>query len=150
MNNCKQVNSSMASPQPMSTGNAIPRSSRNRRNEIAILLRSGPGILQRAQKTDRTLGGLTITAGTITKLLTMAEQADKATDPRTPDKIRTLLMDPYHQISVITEHLGLTGVGGLVVERLRIFNFPITCIICATWESPLVKLNGMDSYRVPV
>lgn len=56
----------------------------------------------------------------------------------------------YNQVSVITEHLGLTGVGGLVAERMRLFNYPVSCVVSATWETPMVKLNGVESYRVPV
>lgn len=116
----------------------------------ALLLRAGPGLLQRAQKVDRTAGGLPITTGQVSELFTIAEQAEKAVSPHTPAKIRYLLSEPFNQLSVVSEHLGLTGVGGLVLERIAQFTRPLRCIINVTYEAPIFRLDNVQTYRVPV
>lgn len=123
-------------------------SERERRLE---LLRPGPGILERAQKAEKTADGGRITAGSAPLMLTVAEQETKVANPRTPTRLRTLLSEPFNQVSVVTEYLGLTGIGGLVVERFnKSFTLPVHCMINVTIEAPRFLLQGAQSYRVPV
>lgn len=84
-------------------------------------------------------------------MLTVAEQEMKVANPRTPTRLRTLLSEPFNQVSVVTEYLGLTGVGGLVVERFKqSFKLPVHLMINVTVEAPRFVLEGAESYRVPV
>lgn len=124
----------------------------NRRKELFMtqLGVGNVGILERAQMIQRTLGGFPVNNGQVSKMLTMAEQEAKANNENTPLKIRLLLFDPYNQMSVITEHLGLTGIGGLVSERMRVFNHPIRCLVNVTYEAPLFMIDQIETIRIPV
>ncbi|KAJ6219575.1 hypothetical protein RDWZM_005387 [Blomia tropicalis] len=135
------------------------RATRNRRskNNINELLVPGPGILNRAQDADRTLTGYIVQKGTIPRLTKLKEQesilVNASKNPNMSERNRQMLIvlqDPFNQLSVITDNLGLTGAGGLIAERFAAFPRPIRCIINATYEAPLLKLDKVESYRIPV
>ena len=61
-----------------------------------------------------------------------------------------VMNDPFNQISSITDHLGLTGAWGVISERFAQFPRPVRCVINATYEVPLLQVEGIESYRIPV
>ncbi|KAH7644140.1 uncharacterized protein LOC124493494 [Dermatophagoides farinae] len=126
---------------------------RNRRpmNEQQQLLRPGQGILERAQKAECTLYGLKVVRETMTKILTQSKQEQIRKNPRTLEKYRILLSEPFNQMSIIMDHLGLTGAFGITKEHLDLFQkYPVRCFINVTYELPLFQPNDCESYRVPV
>lgn len=123
-----------------------------RNDQAAKQLRPGPGLLVRAQLVDRTATGVRITPGHVPLMRTVAEQEQKVANARTPDRVRTLLSEPFNQVSIITECIGLTGVGGLVLERIK-HSFPdrpLRCLLNVTVEAPRFTFGDAESYRIPV
>ncbi|OTF73155.1 dual specificity protein phosphatase 14-like protein-like protein, partial [Euroglyphus maynei] len=132
-----------------SSGN---RQQRNRKpKKEQQLLRPGPGILERAQKSEHTLFGLKVVRETMTKILTQSKQEQIRKNPRTLEKYRILLSEPFNQMSIILDHLGLTGAFGITKEHLELFQkLPVRCFINVTYELPLFQPADCESYRVPV
>lgn len=124
---------------------------RNRRkNANAECLKPGPGLLKRAQGADMTQTGLCILKGDVNRIMTLKEQEKVKVSPVTPCKIRILLDEPFNLMSIITKHLGLTGLGGLVQELFQQFEYPVKCVINVTYELPVFKVAGIETYRIPV
>lgn len=118
--------------------------------ENAECLKPGPGLLLRAQAAEQTLTGLHVMKGTVNQIVTLERQERMKANPFTPNKIRMLLEPPFCDMSVITPYLGLTGLGGIVIDRFAVFENPVKCIISVTYESPLFEVEGIESFRVPV
>ena len=116
----------------------------------AKLLAPGEGLLIRAQRATRTKFGRPIQLATITKLTTVQEQEAIRSRPTATNNVKIILTEPFNQISVVTELLGLTGAGGIVKERFEQFPRPVGCVINVSYEVPLLKVPGIESFRVPV
>lgn len=126
------------------------RSRRKARAQNAQYLKPGPGILIRAQSAEMTLTGLTILKGEINRIMTAKEQEKVRSNESTPSNIRMLLEEPFNEMSIIAKHLGLTGIGGLLLERFQEFEHPVKCVVNVTYESPKVKVEGIETIRIPV
>ncbi|KPM10978.1 dual specificity protein phosphatase 14-like protein-like protein [Sarcoptes scabiei] len=120
---------------------------KNLRNDFEKIHKN---LLEEAQSMRVTKSGLNIIRGFIDHLPDLIEQKAMQNSRRTPEKIKILLQQPYNQMSVIEEYLGLTGLGGLVIERLNELRQPIKCLINVTYELPLIRLTDMETYRIPV
>lgn len=130
---------------------------RSGRNTNTDLLVAGPGILNRAQEATRTLTGFPVIRHIIPRLTTLKEQeeirARAEKNPRITSRqkqLLQLLQEPFNQMSVVTKFIGLTGSGGLVAERFAQMPHPVRCVMNVTYELPLLKMNGIESYRIPV
>lgn len=135
--------------------NETPRcgGKQRRADRLAEPLRPGPGLLERAQHVDRSATGARITPGNAPLMVTIAEQERKVANPRTPNRLRILFSEPFNQVSVILEgFLGLTGMGGLVVERIS-HSFPgrpVMFLLNVTIEAPRFVFGQAAVYRIPV
>lgn len=124
--------------------------STKRQRDDPNLLQPGVGILKRSQLAKRTRYGLLVQTSIMSRLITLPEQDVIRNNPRTPNNVKILISPPFNDLSIITEQLGLTGGGGIVKEKFDHFPRLIGCLINVTYEVPLLKLNGIESYRVPV
>lgn len=123
---------------------------RNKLTKTAKILQPGPGILKRAQQAEMTLTGLAIVRSEINHLLTFEEQKSIRQNPNTVKRLKILMEEPYNEMSNILDHLGLTGLGGIIQEKILQLKYPVKCLINVTYESPLIKLSGWEVYRIPV
>ena len=122
---------------------------------VVDFLKAGPGILARALQADRTLTGFPINQDKATRMNTLQDEIKKRADLQKSSNKRVqdmlMVMDkPFNQISIITKQLGLTGAWGIVEERIAAFPRPVGCVINVTYEVPLLQVEGIESYRVPV
>ncbi|KAH9424876.1 uncharacterized protein LOC113791273 [Dermatophagoides pteronyssinus] len=137
--------------QPKTTSNTNNRKRVRLPKNEQHLLNPGPGILERAQKAEHTLFGLKVVRETMTKILTQSKQEQIRKNPRTLEKYRILLSEPFNQMSIILDHLGLTGAFGITKEHLELFQkYPVRCFINVTYELPLFQPTECESFRVPV
>lgn len=88
--------------------------------------------------------------GDVNHMVSMADQDKMRENPKTAERIRMLLEDPFNIMSIITPNLGLTGLGGLNCENLLVFKFPVKTIFNVTYEAPKFKVDNIESFRIPV
>ena len=109
----------------------------------------------RALKAQHTLTGLPVNRSKVTRMTTLQDEEKKREELKKSSNHRVVAMlaimeAPFNQISVITGQLGLTGAWGVIAERFEQFPGRICCVINATYEVPLLEVEGIDSYRISV
>ncbi|OTF81176.1 dual specificity phosphatase-like protein [Euroglyphus maynei] len=104
--------------------------------------------LNQAQTMKLTRSGLQINQDVTSKPLNKRMIEKLKRNPKTAPDVLIILSSPFCDIDRITDHLYLTGMGGLTEENLATLS--ITCIVNATYEMPLLRMKGIESYRVPV
>ena len=104
--------------------------------------------LNQAQLMKMTRSGLQINQDVTTKPLNRRTIEKLKQNQKTAPDVLIILSPPFCDVDRITDHLYLTGMGGLTEENLSTLN--ITCIVNATYEMPLLRMKGIESYRVPV
>ncbi|RWS30419.1 dual specificity protein phosphatase 14-like protein [Leptotrombidium deliense] len=82
----------------------------------------------------------------ITKLRSEAQLSAIAATASEDNK--QIFRPPYSEMSQIKDELFLTGMGG--ISREKFANKNISCIINVTFEAPCVRLNGVETIRIPV
>lgn len=136
-------------------GNPSKQTRREKQNLANELLKAGSGILERAQKAKTTLTGFTINQDKVIHLPTLSEEEKKRAELQMSKNSRVIaaaiiMTPPYNDISVVSSHIGLTGAWGIVAERIAAFPCPVRCVINATYETPLLQVEGITSYRIPL
>ncbi|XP_027197922.2 dual specificity protein phosphatase 21-like [Dermatophagoides pteronyssinus] len=104
--------------------------------------------LNQAQGLKITRSGLQINQEVTNKPLNKKMVEKLRRNPKTAPDVLIILNPPFCDIDRITDNLYLTGMGGLTEENISTLN--ITLIINATYEMPLLRMKGVDSFRVPV
>lgn len=113
------------------------------------LFAAGPGLLDRVQSAQMTRYGLKISTSEVTHLLTTAQVEEIKV--KREMKRAAFLEAPFNSLSSISDHLGLTGFAGLTGENVAAtFSKPLGVIFNVTYEVPLFRLEGVESYRIPV
>lgn len=136
-------------------GKSSKRTRREKQNISNELLKSDHGILERAQQAKITLTGFIINRDKFTHLPTLSDEEKKRGELKKSKNSRVveiaiIMAPPFNDISVVSNHIGLTGAWGMVAERVAAFLRPVSCVINATYETPLLQVEGITSYRIPV
>ncbi|KPM07597.1 TBC1 domain family member 10A [Sarcoptes scabiei] len=111
-------------------------------------LKSIQSPLIQAQSLKMTRSGLPINQSVTSKLLNKKTIERMKRNQSIAQDVLIIMNPPFSEVDRITDHLYLTGVAGLTEEN--IYSLKITCIINATYEMPLLRIDGLESYRVPV
>lgn len=102
--------------------------------------------LARAQLATHTETGLKVKRQVV-RLMTRKD-ISQILKEKLPEDKRLVLTHPLARLDKITDHLYLTGVGGLVEENMN--ELGITGIFNATYELPIWYHPRIQFYRIPV